>query len=278
MSNAPSFGGAWTSQKLDILRRYLNAYTTALKNQGFSLTYVDGFAGAGVYTESSQDYQEFQELHDGSARIALRIDDRQFDRLLFIEKDGQRARALRKLAEEFPDRVIDVVQGDANEEVQKFCQQMRNSDRAVVFLDPYATEVSWETIAAIAKTKKIDCLIWFPLMAVARMMPLDEEPSPDSALHLERILGGREYWRQLYHNSPQLLLFGGEPLRERPSGHEHISDVYRNRLKSVFHRVAQTRRTFKNSKNSEMFELFVAAGNPRGAPIAVNIANHVLKY
>ena len=40
----PSFGGAWTRQKLEILRRYLDTYTTALKEQPFGLIYVGAFA------------------------------------------------------------------------------------------------------------------------------------------------------------------------------------------------------------------------------------------
>ena len=75
MTSFPSFGGDWTQEKLEILRRYLDAYTTALKRRRFTLTYVDGFAGAGAYVEASQEYEEFQEIHDGSARIALGIDD-----------------------------------------------------------------------------------------------------------------------------------------------------------------------------------------------------------
>ena len=42
-----SYGGEWTHQKLDILEDYLNAYTTALKNQHFRLLYIDAFAGTG---------------------------------------------------------------------------------------------------------------------------------------------------------------------------------------------------------------------------------------
>ncbi|MDE2970613.1 MAG: three-Cys-motif partner protein TcmP, partial [Chloroflexota bacterium] len=229
MSNAPTFGGAWTSEKLEILRRYLDAYTTALKNQGFSLTYVDGFAGAGVYTESSRDYQEFQELHEGSATIALRIEDRLFDRLLFIEKDGQRVSQLRRLAEESPRRAIDVVQGDANDEVQKFCHEMQSYDRAVVFLDPFATEVSWSTVEAIAATEKIDCWILFPLMAVTRMMPTDEEPDERLKDHLDRIFGGRQFWEGEYRDSPQLSFLDIGPQRERTSGTKRIADAYRIR-------------------------------------------------
>jgi len=35
------FGGIWTRQKLDILKKYLGFYTLALKNQPFTLHYVD---------------------------------------------------------------------------------------------------------------------------------------------------------------------------------------------------------------------------------------------
>ena len=53
---------------------------------------------------------------------------------------------------------------------------------------------------------------------------------------------------------------------------------YRKRLETVFAKVAPTRRTFRNSTNSPMFELFFGAGNPIGAKRAVPIADHILKY
>lgn len=278
MTNIPSFGGQWTHEKLEILRRYLDRYTTVMKEQPFTLTYVDGFAGAGAYVEASQEYDEFQEIHAGSARIALGIDDRPFDRLLFIEKDSNRVRDLRLLKDERPDQSIDVVQGDANEGVQEFCKEMGPFDRAVVFLDPFATEVSWDTVAAIADTQKIDCWILFPLMAITRLMPTGEEPSETWANRLDGVFGGREFWQGTYEDSPQRSLFGEEPQRRRQRGSNQIADAYRGRLVSVFRQVAPTRRTFRNSRNVEIFDLFFAVGNPRGAPIAINIADHLLKH
>ena len=60
----PRFGGRWTEQRLEILGRYLDAYTTALKNQRFTLYYVDGFAGAGSYAEAVEDdYAVFHGSH-----------------------------------------------------------------------------------------------------------------------------------------------------------------------------------------------------------------------
>ena len=46
MTSVPSFGGQWTQEKLQILRQYLDAYTTAMNQNTFRLTYVDGFAGS----------------------------------------------------------------------------------------------------------------------------------------------------------------------------------------------------------------------------------------
>ena len=86
--NKLSFGGPWTQEKLDILRRYLDAYTTALKNRPFRLIYLDAFAGPGLWSPRSgyeRDYDDFRELHEGSPRIALGVQDRPFDRLIFME-------------------------------------------------------------------------------------------------------------------------------------------------------------------------------------------------
>ena len=116
-------------------------------------------------------------------------------------------------------------------------------------------------------------------MAIARMLRRDTEPSEPLAGQLDRIFGGREHWENFYRVSPQqpLPLFAHEPAQERPSGSDQIAIRYRERLASVFAQVAPTRRTFRNSKNSPIFELFFAASNPTGAPIAARIANHLLE-
>lgn len=280
-----TFGGDWTAQKLAILSEYLSRYTTVLKNQGFELVYVDAFAGYGSYQPGaayrSEEYADFQELRDGSPKLALRVQDKPFDRLVFIEKDPAGCQALELLKNEFPGRSIEIRNEDANIALPRFCTALRPCDRAVVFLDPFATQVSWATVAALAQTEKIDCWILFPLMAITRMMQPDIKPSEPLARRLDRIFGGRDYWENLYRESPQqpLPLFADEPAQGRPHGSDQIAGRYRERLESAFARVAPTRRTFKNSKSVPIFELFFAASNPtgNGARIAVNIADHILK-
>ena len=275
---AQRFGGLWTKEKLGILNAYLDRYTTALKNRPFTLTYVDAFAGSGSYAESSVEYVEFHEFRKGSTRIALDIKDRPFDRLIFIEKQVEAADALRELKSEYDRRKIEIVQQDANRFIPRFCKSMGDFDRAVVFLDPFATEVSWATVESIARTKKIDCWILFPLMAVSRMMPLDREPDKATAQQLDRIFGGRDHWSEIYEKDAQLSLLGEQPRRERRPGTEQIADRYRDRLYSAFEKVAPTRRFLRNSNNTPLFELVFAVGNPRGARIAIKIADHILKH
>ena len=144
------FGGQWTEEKLEILRAYLNAYTTALKNQPFTLTYVDAFAGPGSYSVARDDYAAFHEFRSGSPMIALKIEDKPFDKLVFIEQDAKAAGSLMTLSNSYRERKIKVLQEDANDEIPKFCNEMGRYDRAVVFLDPFATEVAWSTVEALS--------------------------------------------------------------------------------------------------------------------------------
>ena len=146
-----------------------------------------------------------------------------------------------------------------------------------MFLDPFATQVNWSTVEAVAETRKIDCWILFPLMAIARMMPIEQKPTLALSAQLDRIFGSREHWQGLYQPSPQLSMFDIDLGQQRSSGSEQIAELYRTRLESAFESVAPTRRTLRNSMNSPIFELFFAASNPVGAGPAIRIAKHILE-
>lgn len=117
------FGGDWTEDKLGRVGDYLKAYNTVLKNQNFTLEYIDAFAGTG-YREvreggGGRDLlfpdlagPEVQGFLDGSARIALKVDPG-FDEFTFIEKDPRKVEELQKIKNEFPDRSIRIVCGCA---------------------------------------------------------------------------------------------------------------------------------------------------------------------
>ena len=272
----PSFGGPWTQEKLEILRRYLDAYTTVLKRQPFRLTYVDAFAGTGSYSSADDDYRDFYSLKAGSARIALEVDSKPFDRLVFIEKDSKKIESLNSLKCEYPGRDVTIIEGDANIEVPRLCGDMEQSERAVIFLDPFATEVSWSTVEGIALTRKTDCWILFPLMAVNRMMQRKGVPREHLAKHLDRIFGDCKHWQGSYKESPQLSMLDDERQMIRMPDSQQIAALYGKRLASAFHSVASTSRTLYNLQKRPLFELFFAASNPAGAKPAIRIADHIL--
>lgn len=114
------FGGEWTREKLEILRRYLDAYTTALKKQPFKLLYIDAFAGTGEVELRNQDpdQEDRRAFVDGSARIVLDIEDKSFDELIFIEKDEVKCSELRRLKTQRSDRNIVIEPTDANISLQ----------------------------------------------------------------------------------------------------------------------------------------------------------------
>ena len=291
-SSSNRFGGPWTEAKLRILEGYLKAYTTALKNQNFSLTYVDAFAGSGyVATDSSAGGQGIPRSEDGwdsearslmgSTKRAIEVDDKPFDSLIFVEKDIDRAQVLDQLRTEYRNRDIRIENSEANAFLQNWCEQQNwrlrtpwRGQRAVVFLDPFGTEVEWQTIEAVASTKSIDLWILFPISAISRMMPLEGGPSEMHAVRLDRIYGGAE-WRTLYQPANQLALFD-EPRAVREN-QQAIEEMYLDKLRMTFPWVSSSPKWLRNSRNSPLFTFMFAAANPgQGGKIALRIANNLL--
>ncbi|MFL9829195.1 three-Cys-motif partner protein TcmP, partial [Rhodoplanes sp. SY1] len=164
-------GGIHTVEKLSILQSYLKFYATALKNQGFSLIYIDAFAGTGDYALDLGDAGLFAGLGEeegmvsrpGSAKLALSIEP-QFSELIFIDNQLSSVASLQSIKSQNPSRSIKIVSGDANESVMKICADTpwQNRVRGVLFLDPFNMAVHWETLEAIGRTQALDLWYLFP--------------------------------------------------------------------------------------------------------------------
>ena len=270
-----SYGGQWTLEKLDILERYLDTYTTALKKQSFKLLYMDAFAGAG-YVELGRG--EDAEFISGSAQRALNVQDKPFDELIFVEKDPGRCAELENLKNEFPGRTIRIENSDANE----FLRDLRRNWldwRGVLFLDPFATQVHWKTIETIAGFEALDSWILFPTSAVARMLPKSKRPEDIEEKWADRLTSvfGNESWRRLYQQSSQASLFGDTDM-ERTEGVAGLLSIYKQNLRELFgNRFLHESRTLRNSRNSPLFEFIFCVGNPAGIGLAQRIARHILE-
>ena len=220
----------------------------------------------------------------GSARLALEVDDRPFDRFVFVEQNAAHAIELQKLRFEFPHREIEIHRSDANAFLPEWCEsQNRRLDvpwrrqRGVIFLDPFATEVDWQTVQSIAETKSLDLWIFFPLSALTRILPTERQPDEDWAAISDRVFGGPEWRGAFYRTQIQPTLFGEEQVLTVRNDQQYIVDAYLAKLRTVFEAVADRPRWFLNSRNSPQFAFMFAASNPAGAPIAVRIADHLLR-
>lgn len=288
---AHDFGGSWTSRKLDVLSQYLVGYTTALRNQSFTLGYVDAFAGTGYRTMQLPEKpssellfpdlaaSEPQELLDGSARLALKVLP-PFHRYVFIEKDRERCRTLDELKKEFPERAdaIRVEQGEANHVIQGMCGSDWRQHRAVLFLDPYGMQVEWPTIEAIAATKAIDMWLLFPLgIGVNRLLTRTGEIPPAWRARLTLLLGTDEWVEAFYRVETIPTLFGGDEEHVVKASMDSIGHFFNDRLKTIFAGVADRPGVLRNSTGSPLYLFCFAAGNEKGAPIALRIAEHLLK-
>ena len=198
-NNSTTFGGKWTIDKLNSLENYLNAYTTALKSQHFKLMYIDAFAGTGKIEIPREIINDVSGFISGSAERALKITDKPFDKLIFVESDTKRCLELDKLRQENLNRKILIENADANSFLVNLDFDWR-SWRGVLFLDPFATEVEWSTIEKISRFDALDTWILFPVSAIARMLPVSMEPDKVSESWASRLttIFGDESWRNLY--------------------------------------------------------------------------------
>ena len=274
-----SYGGPWTIEKLNILETYLDAYTTALKNTPFKLMYIDAFAGTGqLKLSSEEDLVDVRGFVSGSAERAIKIDNKPFDELIFVEKKRDRCAELKTLRATYSKRKIEIVHSEANTFLANLHEDW-NSCRGVLFLDPFATQVEWGTIEAIADFNALDTWILFPVSAIARILPRSRKPDDileKWAKRLTRVFGD-ESWHDLYQEDPQGNLFGDIEF-QRVAGVDGLISLYKNKLKTLFDkRLLETSRTLKNSKNSPLFEFMFCVGNPRGSDLAKRIAKYILE-
>lgn len=268
------FGGAWTQLKLRLIGEYLQRFNTALKNQPFERWYVDAFAGPGF----SKPAGEEGELLRGSPLIALECEP-PFHRLLFIEQKAANAKELERVIANAPAQErARVINADANSELLTFCRGMKQGQRAVVFLDPFAMSVAWTTVAALAATRKCDVWFLFPVGAVNRLLTKTGKRDPRWDASLNEILGCAD-WREAFYRLEGKDLLGDEVIRKMASC-EDIAEFYRRRLDDEFPGgAAPAYRMLKNSKESPLFALMFAIGNPgeRARAVAFRIANHILQ-
>lgn len=277
MANAQKFGGKWTEEKLDIFKQYLEAYLTALKKTQFCKIYIDAFAGSGeVIIDGIKRI-------DGSAKQAL-SSQQEFDQYFFIDSDPHNISSLEEMVkQEFPHLLpkIKIICGDANVELMKIITSTNwRFCRGLLFLDPFATAVNWNTVEAVANTKSIDMWYLFPFSALNRLLPKDGNIIPANEACIDRLLGDPSWRTDFYIPDPQPSLIpdfnqSGKVKSVNPN---QIAQYIVKRLETIFAAVSKNPKMLRNGNNAPMFLFCFSVSNPtkKAQDIALRIANHIL--
>ncbi len=168
-----------TRLKHRILRNYLAAYFTILKEGNQNLVYIDGFAGSGEYVG------EDGVSHPGSPLLALELfaSKSEFAKratTLFIESDDERYQLLKESVESFclqhPGiRPPFVRHGSFADNVAFVFEQVKSLAPTFLFVDPCGISgVSFDTIRRVLAQGKAEAFIFFNVDAVRRVAGLEE--------------------------------------------------------------------------------------------------------
>jgi three-Cys-motif partner protein len=274
--------GRWSEEKLDLLAKYLKAYSVIMNEQKKSWLksyyYIDAFAGS-IRPKAKDDEQRYI---DGSPLRALQTEPK-FDGYWFIDVSSRRTERVQGLREEFPDSVIDVRQGNCNEIL---CNEIvpqipySSKNRAFVFLDPYGLQVDWETVRRLANARTCDIFVNFSVMGVTRLLPRDQNPEPEVLEQLNKVMGSTDWITQIYQPpaEQQLDLFGNqEPTSSRETIRaEWLASLYAKQLGSLFQYVSKPV-LMRNSTNSALYALCLASHNQTAIRITNDIFNRYEK-
>ena len=299
------FGGTWSESKLDCVERYVAAYLKVMQNKPWwALHYVDAFAGSGKQalkrtSGKSRDALEIEsffgdeaeradteEFLVGSAARALAASSksvRSFDRFLFMDIDEPSCEELRcAVQSDFPSllRSVTVLCEDANSATDRYIAETDwTKVRAVVFLDPYGLEVSWETVGRLAGTEACDVWYLFPLGGVIRMMTNSGQVPDTWRTRLDRVFGTPDWFAEFYRPSgQQSLLDDAQDGLFKDASTEHVVQYVQRRLHALFPAVSDAG-ILRNGKGAPLFALVlgVSSRSEAAQKTALRIANHIVK-
>lgn len=94
---------------------------------------------------------------------------------------------------------------------------------------------------------------------------------------LNTLLGTTDWDQELYRVEKTPTLFGTQEDHVEKASIEVIGRYFNDRLKTLFAGVAAEPAVLRNSRRSPLYLLCFAAANENGAPIALRIADYVLR-
>jgi len=177
----------WTQNKARLIQEYLRLFQF-ITHHG---TYIDGFAAP----------QEAAHLETWAAKLVLEIEPKWFREFWLCDIDPAGIARLQelRLQHETPQRKIEVLSGDFNENVYEILSSGRVGESTATFalMDQRTFECQWQTVVALSRHKrqrKIEQFYFFPTGWIDRS--IGAVRAPKTAAKVER-WWGRSDWLQL---------------------------------------------------------------------------------
>jgi three-Cys-motif partner protein len=259
------YWGFWTRGKLDLLRRYLNAFTTASKSQPERL-YLDLFGGQPTNRERLTEADL-----DGSARIALRADP-PFTRLRFCEQEPFASRLRTSLEAGFPGRQFEVVAGDCNQTIWTVLDGLSavNWAPTFAFVDPNGPDIHWSTLEALSRFRKqgltkVELWILVAAGTFIRNLRTDGTVPQAEADKLTRMYG-TEQWRAIYEARVSGALAPSD-------AREEYVNLMRWRLEKVLGYQWTHPLEIFNEQGASIYHMVFATGHQAGSRIMTSLYN-----
>ena len=92
---------------------------------------------------------------------------------------------------------VHFITGDCNKKLNDVLSNITVYDRCLMFLDPYALELNWETLEKISQCGVVDLWYLFPL-SVIRLMSKDKEITDRNKDKVTSILGTDKWLNELF--------------------------------------------------------------------------------
>ncbi len=246
--------GPWAKDKHDYLGRYIEAthgprskYLVADGGRpAGGAAFVDLFAGPGRARVRTTG-----EIIDGSPLVAARHADAPFTKLILADLAPENVEALGQRLDQDQTKRAKLIVGDCNETIDEIVKHVPPYGLNIALIDAFKLRpLSYQTIAKLARVKRMDLVIHFPTMDIKRNFA-EHEP------FITRFLG-TDGWKQRVRSAQQAV---------------GLIDVLKEQLGAFGYKQDKVRSLeIKNTTGNVLYHLVYATKDPLGSKIWQSIA------
>jgi three-Cys-motif partner protein len=234
----------WNDEKLWYVQRYIDIFTTGMRNRWRRLVYADFFSGPGrCLVEGEREV-------DGSPLLAASRPE--FKQVFLNDLDPRATDALKMRLEAEPLGRILVETQDCNDAVPAareflFPNGSGRGTLGLAFIDPTDYAMRFDSIADLTRDVNLDILITFMTGFTRRFLLTEFRPGSS----FDEFMGTREWLRLQEDATPQTVT-------------RQLLDIYRSQLGRIGYLHVDDSISVENTRRRYIYHLVYASRDPKG--------------